>query len=91
MAGLNLPDDDESVGSPPHPDTQATQQKHAGGEEMAIRRPTPIDQAPGELLTFDPSEWAAPEESSWRPAFERWKAGRRRWLAEHARSDLGRC
>jgi hypothetical protein len=57
---------------------------------MAIRRPKPITPTPGELLIFDPSEWAAPDESDWRPGFQKWKTARRAWLAEHPDgSDLG--
>jgi len=56
---------------------------------MAVRRPTPIAQTPAELVTYDLSEWAAPDESDWQPGFQRWKAARRAWVAKNPDSDLG--
>jgi hypothetical protein len=74
----------------PHPGMHAAQHKPAGnGGTMAIRRPKPTTQTPGELHEFDPSEWATPEESDWRPGYQRWKAARRAWLADNPNSDLG--
>jgi hypothetical protein len=50
---------------------------------MATRRKTPIDRAPGELEVFDATEWASPTESSWWPAYQRWRQARRLWVNEH--------
>ena len=56
---------------------------------MATHLPVPVEPTPGELINFDPMEWSSAGETSWRPAFQRWKVARRRWLAERERSDLG--
>jgi len=56
---------------------------------MASHLQPPVEPTPGELISFDPLEWASPGETAWRPAFQRWKAARRAWLAGHPISDLG--
>jgi hypothetical protein len=56
---------------------------------MATHLPVPVEPTPGELISFDPMEWSSAGETSWEPAFKRWKAARRAWLAEHEHSDLG--
>jgi hypothetical protein len=38
---------------------------------------------------FDPTEWTSAGETSWFPAYERWKDARRAWAAEHPTGDLG--
>ncbi len=56
---------------------------------MATHLPVPVEPTPGELINFDPMEWSSAGETSWEPAFKRWKAARRAWGAEHPISDLG--
>jgi hypothetical protein len=56
---------------------------------MATRRVPPSTPTPGELTRFNPSEWAAPGETSWQLGFSRWKAARRAWIDQHPDSTLG--
>jgi hypothetical protein len=56
---------------------------------MATHLKPPVDRAPAELHEFDPAEWMTPEESSWWPAYLRWRGARRLWSEEHPNGSLG--
>ena len=56
---------------------------------MATHLQPPVPTAPGELSVFDPTEWTSAGETSWFPAFVRWRSARRAWAEEHPNGDLG--
>ena len=56
---------------------------------MAMHRRPPGVEPPAELFEFRPEEWAAPGDLDRETAFQRWKAARRAWIAEHPGSALG--
>jgi hypothetical protein len=56
---------------------------------MAMHRRLPGVEPPAELFEFRLEEWAAPGDLDQEPAFRRWAAARRAWIAEHPDSALG--
>jgi hypothetical protein len=56
---------------------------------MATHLQQPAPTAPDELCVFDPTEWTQLGESSWFPAYRRWKSARRQWSEQHPDGDLG--
>ncbi len=56
---------------------------------MAIHRRPPGVEPPAGLFEFPLEEWQAPGDLDREPAFQRWAAARRAWIAEHPGSALG--
>jgi hypothetical protein len=50
---------------------------------VATRRRPAETPVPGELLAFDPAEWAASDQEPWQQGWWSWRNARRSWAAAH--------
>ena len=50
---------------------------------MATHRRPAESPVPGELLSFDPAEWAASDQEPWQKGWWSWRNARRSWAAAH--------